>query len=268
MGIAESLAQVRARMDAAAARAGRDPAEVTLVAVSKGFGAEAVANAAQAGLTVFGENRVQEAAAKIPALSPSLQWHMLGHVQSNKARQAVALFDCVQAVDSLRLARALARHAAAQDRQLPVLLQVNVSGKPGQFGLPPADALAVAQSIAETATKSTTATKTTCPPLRIDGLMTIASFTGDEATLRAEFQTLRRLRDELRAGVPGHPCRELSMGMTNDYEIAIEEGATIVRVGRALFGERPPPQPRAEAPEESKKVLQSTEVKAQNALWK
>ncbi len=251
-------------MDAAAARAGRDPAGVTLVAVSKGFGAEAIAAAAQAGLTVFGENRVQEAAAKIPALSPSLRWHMLGHVQSNKARQAVALFDCIQAVDGLRLAAALARHAAAQDRQLPVLLQVNVSGKPGQFGLPPGDVLAVAQSIAETATKSETATQSKSkanparPPLRIDGLMTIASFTDDEATLRGEFQTLRRLRDELRAGVPGHPCRELSMGMTNDYELAIEEGATIVRVGRALFGERPPPQPRVESREESKKVLQST----------
>lgn len=228
MSVAERIAQVRERIAAAAARAGRDPSDVTLVAVSKGFGAETVAQAAAAGLTVFGENRVQEAAAKIPLLAPSLEWHMLGHVQSNKARQAVALFDCVHSVDSVRLAVALARRAAEQNRRMPILLQVNVSGRQSQHGVPPADVPAVAGEIAAS------------EHLQIEGLMTIASFTDDEAALRAEFQSLRRLRAEMKDSLPAHPWRELSMGMTNDYEIAIEEGATIVRVGRALFGERPP----------------------------
>ena len=240
MNIADRIAQVRERIAAAAARAGRDPADVTLVAVSKGFGAEVVAQAAAAGLTVFGENRVQEAAAKIPALPASLEWHMIGHVQSNKARQAVELFDCVQAVDSVRLAGALARRAAEHGHCLPILLQVNVSGKEGQFGLPPAAVPAAACDMAAH------------EHLRLEGLMAIASFTDDEATLRAEFRTLRRLRDEVQASVPGRLCAELSMGMTNDYAIAIEEGATIVRVGRALFGERPPLPQRVAAGAESR----------------
>ncbi len=242
MGIAENITRVQARIAAGAARAGRDPAEVTLVAVSKGFGKEAVAEAAESGLTVFGENRVQEAERKISSLPSALSWHMLGHVQSNKARQAAALFDCVHSVDSVRIAAALARHAADLDRSIPILLQVNVTGKESQFGFEPDATPTVAQSIA--AHRS----------LRIAGLMAIASFTDDEAVLRAEFRALRQLRDELKSVVPDHPCRELSMGMTNDYPIAIEEGATIVRVGRALFGERPQLQPQ----EETKSVFQST----------
>ena len=228
MSIADNVARVQERIAAAAARAGRDPTDVTLVAVSKGFGTEDIAQAAATGLNVFGENRVQEAAAKIPTLPTSLAWHMLGHVQSNKARQATSLFDCIQAVDSVRLAGALARHAAEQGRCLPILLQVNVSGKEGQYGLAPDDVPAAARSMSAHEN------------VRLEGLMTIASFTDDEATLRAEFRTLRRLRDELQQALPSHPCNTLSMGMTSDFEIAIEEGATLVRVGRALFGERPP----------------------------
>lgn len=242
MSIANNIAQVQTRIAKAASRAGRDPAEVTLVAVSKGFGIETIEQAAEAGLTVFGENRVQEAADKIPALPESLAWHMIGHIQTNKAKQAVGLFDRIQAVDSIRLARALARHAADLDRRLPILLQVSVTGKESQFGFPSGELPAAAQAIAA------------YPQLRIDGLMTIASFTDDEADLRAEFRSMRELRAELQSLLPVHPCRELSMGMTNDYPIAIEEGATIVRVGRALFGERPVPQARIE-PE---KVLQNT----------
>ena len=242
MSIADNIAHVRARIADAARRAGRDPADVTLVAVSKGFGAEVVEQAAQAGLTVFGENRVQEAADKIPALPGYLEWHMIGHVQTNKAKQAVGLFDRVQAVDSLRLARALARHAADGDRRLPILLQVSVTGKESQFGFRADELLAVAHDVAA------------LPQLRVDGLMTIASFTDDETALRAEFRAMRELRDRLQQQLPDHPCRELSMGMTNDYPIAIEEGATLVRVGRALFGERPAPRARFE-PE---RVLQNT----------
>ena len=230
MSIAENVARVQSRISQAAARVGRDPSEITLVAVTKTFGKDTVEEGAAAGLRIFGENRVQEAAEKIPMLPESFAWHMIGHVQSNKAKHAVGLFDCVQSVDSLRLGAALARHAAEQDRLLPVLLQVNVTGKASQFGFEPSELSTIVQSVG------------TLTNLRIDGLMTIASFTDDEAILRGEFRTLRELRDRLQSMLPDHPCRELSMGMTNDYAIAIEEGATIVRVGRALFGERPPPE--------------------------
>lgn len=242
MSIADNVAHVQSRIAQAALRVGRDPSEITLVAVTKTFGKDTVAEGAAAGLGTFGENRVQEAAEKIPMLPESFAWHMIGHVQSNKAKQAVGLFDCVQSVDSLRLAAALARHAADQDRQMPVLLQVNVTGKASQFGFEPGELPTIAQSMGAHTS------------LRIDGLMTIASFTDDEATLRGEFRTLRELRDRLQSMLPEHPCRELSMGMSNDFPIAIEEGATIVRVGRALFGERPSPA-RASA---SMAALQST----------
>ena len=229
MSIAENVAHVQARIAAAAITSGRDPSEVTLVAVTKTFDKETVERAAAAGLRTFGENRVQEAAEKIPMLPESFEWHMIGHVQSNKAKHTVGLFDCVQSVDSARLAAALSRHAADLGRQLPVLLQMNVTGKESRFGFQPADLSTITQSVGALTN------------LRIEGLMTIASFTDDEATLRAEFRTLRELRARLQSMLPDHPCRELSMGMTNDFPIAIEEGATIVRVGRALFGERPVP---------------------------
>lgn len=230
MSIADNVAYVRSRISQAATRGGRDPSEITLVAVTKTFGKDTVEEGAAAGLRTFGENRIQEAAEKVPAFSNSFAWHMIGHVQSNKAKHAVGLFDCVQSVDSMRLAASLDRHAAELGRHLPVLLQVNVTGKESQFGFEPTELPTLAHSIGALAN------------LRIDGLMTIASFTDDEGTLRGEFRTLRELRDRLQTLLPDHPCRELSMGMTNDYPIAIEEGATIVRVGRALFGERPPPK--------------------------
>ena len=235
MSIADNIARVQSHIDEAAERSGRSPSDVTLIAVSKGFGVEAISEAAAAGHTAFGENRVQEAAEKVPVLPDSLEWHMIGHIQSNKAKQAAALFNIIQSVDGNRLAEALARQAASLDRCIPILLQVNVTGKESQFGILPSELPTVARSVAAHTT------------LRFDGLMTIASFTSDEAILRTEFQMLRQLRDELQSIVPDHPCRELSMGMTNDYAIAIEEGATIVRVGRAIFGERPPPEPRGES---------------------
>ncbi len=227
MSIAENVAHVRSRIADAALKAGREPSEITLVAVTKTFGKGTIEQAAATGLRTFGENRVQEAAEKIPVLSESFKWHMIGHVQSNKAKQVVGLFDCVQSVDSTRLAEALDRHVANQGRDLSILLQVNVSGKESQSGFAPAELPAVARHVGALSS------------LRVEGLMTIASFTDDEATLRAEFRTVRELRDRLQSVLPDHPCQELSMGMTNDYPIAIEEGATIVRVGRALFGEHP-----------------------------
>ena len=165
MSIAENIARVQSHIDEAAERSGRSPSDVTLIAVSKGFGVAAISAAAAAGHRVFGENRVQEAAEKVPVLPESLKWHMIGHIQSNKAKQAAALFDIIQSVDGNRLAEALARQAASLDRCIPILLQVNVTGKESQFGILPSELPTVARNVAAHTT------------LRFDGLMTIASFT-------------------------------------------------------------------------------------------
>jgi len=229
VSVAQNLAHVRERIAAAAARARRDPGEVTLVAISKGFGLNVVEEAVAAGQRVFGENRVQEAEAKIRALPTDLEWHLVGHLQTNKVKRAVELFRCIHSVDSVELAHAIGRRAQANGLQLPVLLQVNVTGKESQSGVPPMQVLDLARQVADVS------------GIRLDGLMTIASYTEEEGVLRREFALLRDLRCRLQAAIPGHPWRHLSMGMSNDYEIAIEEGATLVRLGRALFGERPRP---------------------------
>jgi pyridoxal phosphate enzyme (YggS family) len=215
--IAERIPLIRERVARAAERAGRSPAEVTIVAVSKTFPTQAIEEAAAAGIAHIGENRVQEAAAKIPSLRHlPVTWHMLGHLQTNKARTALDLFDIIQSVDSLRLAEALSRRA---ERDVPVLLEVNVAGEASKFGLSPQQVAETAEAIAR------------LPHLDVRGLMTIAPWVSDPEEVRPVFRELRRLRDAL--GLP-----ELSMGMTDDFEVAIEEGATIVRIGRAIFGER------------------------------
>ncbi len=216
-------ARVRDRVEAAAARAGRDPAEVTTVAITKAFGLPVVEAAYAAGLRELGENRVQEAQGKIEAATEAFRWHLVGHLQRNKAKAAAGLFQMIQSVDSLRLARALDRHAEAG---YPVLIQVNLTGNPGQHGLGEDELTDVCGQIAEETS------------LRLDGLMTIAPFVDDEATLRAAFGRLRELRENLLSAVAGQPWKHLSMGMTSDFEYAVEEGATIIRVGRAIFGER------------------------------
>jgi pyridoxal phosphate enzyme (YggS family) len=215
------------RIARAARRAGRDADEVTLVAVSKTVPAERVRAAIAAGLTVLGENRVQEAADKIPD-APGATWHLVGPLQSNKAGRAVELFDAIQSVDSLALARRLDRLAGERrpGRPLPVLLQVNVAGDPSKAGFTPA-------GVAEAA-----AGLLALPNLRVDGLMTIGPLVDTPDAARPTFVALRDLAATLRAGHPGLGAA-LSMGMTDDFEAAVEEGATIVRVGRALFGERP-----------------------------
>lgn len=238
--IARQIAAVRARIAAAADRAGRDPAAVRLVGVTKTHPPELVREALAAGLADVGENRVQEAEAKIAALAPErsrLIWHLIGHLQSNKARRATQLFDYVHSVDSLRLAQALSRHAVAErPAPLPILLQVNVSGEASKEGFdldrweerPTALAafLADVERILE------------LPGLRLDGLMTIAPWGSDPEQARPHFRAACALRDELARRLPGDHWAELSMGMTDDFEVAIEEGATIVRVGRAIFGAR------------------------------
>lgn len=226
--LAANLARVRERIAAAAVRAGRDPATITLVPVTKTMPDATIRAAYDLGLRVFGENRVQEAKAKATALAdlPDLHWHLVGHLQRNKAKTAVGLFDVIHSVDSVRLARALSHHATDADHALSVLLEINVAGETSKFGFAPAEALTAVPMIAS------------LPGLTIEGLMTVAPFVPDPETVRPVFRQLRALRDDLARGCPTHPWQHLSMGMTDDFEVAIEEGATMVRVGRAIFGAR------------------------------
>jgi len=220
-------AEILGRIAAAAVRAGRAPASVTLVAVSKTVSADRLRAAVAAGHEVLGENRVQEAAAKV-RLVPGPRWHLVGPLQANKARRAVELFDCLEAVDSVALAGRLDRVSAEvrPGRPLPILLEVNVDADPDKAGFPPAS---VAEALPGLLALGN---------LDLRGLMTIGRLTASPAEARSTFRRLRELATQLRASHPGLGP-ELSMGMSDDFELAIEEGATIVRVGRALFGERP-----------------------------
>ena len=231
--IAENLEAVRTRMATACADAGRAVDSVRLLAVSKTYGPDAVREAATAGQRLFGENRVQEAAAKIPECPGSLEWHLIGHLQSNKAVLAATLFDWVHSVDSAKLLQVLDRHAGEAGRTLRILLQVNVSGERSKSGLAPEAApevLALGNRLRN---------------VRICGLMTIPPLTEDPEKARPHFRRLRELRDRWAAELE-LPLPELSMGMTHDLEVAIAEGATMVRVGTGIFGARVRPAPEAE----------------------
>jgi pyridoxal phosphate enzyme (YggS family) len=224
----ERIRQVRLWVAEAAARSGRNVDDVTLVAVTKTVPTEQIALAYELGLRVFGENRVQEARAKIAALQyPLIRWHLIGHLQTNKAARAVELFELIQSVDSLRLAEALERGAAARERVVPVLLQVNVSGEASKEGVSPEGLPALASAALQ------------LPHVRVQGVMTVAPYTTQPEEVRPVFRRLRELRDELRERFPQGLWDALSMGMSNDFMVAIEEGATMVRIGRAIFGERP-----------------------------
>lgn len=218
--IADNLQRVRDRIAKAALSAGRDPADITLVAACKTFGPEHIRAAFLAGVRHFGENRVQEAAEKIPHLAdltPPPTWHMIGHLQHNKVKAALELFDIIHSVDSLRLALSVAGRATP--RAFPVLLEVNVAGEAAKFGFGLQEAEAAALAIGAV------------PGIELRGLMTVAPLTSDREESRPVFRKLRALRDRL-------GLRDLSMGMTDDFEVAIQEGATIVRIGRAIFGNR------------------------------
>ncbi|MDE3230591.1 MAG: YggS family pyridoxal phosphate-dependent enzyme [Chloroflexota bacterium] len=245
--LAAALRDVRERMAAALARAGRAPDAATLVAVTKTLSAERVLAAAALGLTTFGENRVQEAREKRERLAEladgdaeaarllaGMRWELIGHLQSNKAARAVELFARIQSVDSLRLAEGLSARAVALGRTLPILLEVNIGGEESKSGLTPGDeAVAVARAVVA------------LPGLRAEGLMTVAPIVPRAELARPYFRGLRELRDLLRREVsPDEPerWRELSMGMSDDFEVALEEGATSIRIGRGLFGARPAPQ--------------------------
>ncbi len=230
----ERLDEVRHRVARAAERAGRSPSEVQLVAVSKTVAPEVILEAHHLGQREFGENRVQELREKRQALDAmggmeGARWHMIGHLQSNKARLAVQLSDIIQSVDSVRLAGLLGGQAESLGKRLPVLLQVDFTSLPQRAGFAPEDLERVAGELAALS------------HLEIQGLMTIAPLGLEERGLRSVFRRLRLLRDQLAGCYPGVEWRHLSMGMSDDFEIAVEEGSTIVRIGRAIFGERPHP---------------------------
>ncbi|MCI0582345.1 MAG: YggS family pyridoxal phosphate-dependent enzyme [Chloroflexi bacterium] len=226
-GFAEARARVLERIRAATRRVGREPAEVRLIAVSKTVPAARLRAAVAAGLDLLGENRVQEALAKIDAV-PGASWHLVGPLQANKARRAAAAFEMIEAVDSTALATRLDRHAGElrPGRPLPVLLEVNVDADPAKAGFPPGELRAALPAILD------------LPNLDVRGLMTVGRLVDDAEAARPTFVALRRLSETLRRDEPGLGP-DLSMGMSDDFPVAVEEGATLVRVGRAIFGERP-----------------------------
>lgn len=219
------LDRVLGQIGAAAGRAGRDPASVRLLGVTKNRLPEEVADAVRVGLDLFGENKVQEARAKIPLCPSSADWHFIGHLQSNKARLAAGLFACVETVDSLAIAEALDREAAKLSRTLEVMIEVNVSGERSKFGAAPEALPALLEAVNGLAN------------LRLTGLMTMAPYADDPEEARPYFARLRELRDDASSRI-GLVLPELSMGMSGDFGVAVEEGSTIVRIGTALFGPR------------------------------
>lgn len=225
MDFLSNLNSIQQRIDAACARAGRNPDSVTLLAVSKGQPPEAIRVAADAALNLFGENKVQEAKAKIPLCPGKLRWQMIGHLQSNKCRDAVHFFEMIQSVDSLSLAEEINKQCDKAAKTMPILLEVNVAGESSKFGYAPEKILAELNEI------------NALPKIEIHGLMTIAPWTAEPEKVRPFFRKLRELKTECEQ-ILGAPLPQLSMGMSGDFEIAIEEGSTLVRIGTALFGPR------------------------------
>jgi PLP dependent protein len=225
--VVQNLAAIQERIEGAATRAGRQAAEITIVGVSKTFPAERIREAFEAGIRHFGENRVQEWESKAPFIELlAATWHLVGHLQRNKAARAVRLFHCVDSLDSLPLAEKL-DHAAGADRRLPVLLEVRLDPSTTKSGCDPAELPRLAEGLL------------LMPRLELRGLMTVPAPSADPREARPVFRRLRELRDQL-ARQLDVPLKELSMGMSHDFDVAIEEGATQVRLGTALFGARPP----------------------------
>ncbi|NPV05462.1 MAG: YggS family pyridoxal phosphate-dependent enzyme [Syntrophaceae bacterium] len=226
--VRENILRVRERIAAAAARAGRDPAGVRLMGVTKTVGDDRIRQAIEAGIDIIGENYVQEARRKIELMGKSVEWHFIGHLQTNKAKYAVRLFDMIHSVNRVSLAEELNRRAAAAGVACRVLIEVNLAGEESKSGAAPDEVPGLIRAIAAG-----------MPSLSIQGLMTMAPWYDDPEKARPCFAGLRMLRDRIAAeNIPNVTLRELSMGMTDDFEVAVEEGATIVRIGRAIFGER------------------------------
>lgn len=226
--VVERLVEINQRIMRACYRSGRRPDQVRLIAVTKGQPIPRLHEAVEAGLVVFGENRVQEAAGKIPLLPSGIEWHLIGPLQSNKIRRALELFHTIHSVDRLKIAEHLDREARATGRRLPCFIEVNLGSEPSKHGFPPFEVLAASERLAD------------LENLEVLGLMAIPPFAGEPETTRPWFRRLRELRDELcaRPGWQSFPGW-LSMGMSADFDVAIEEGATHVRVGTDLFGPRP-----------------------------
>ena len=229
MDLVARFEAIRKSIQAACARAGRQPDSVTLVAVSKGHPPETVQAVADLGQVAFGESRVQEARVKIEQCPGHLRWHLVGHLQSNKCRDALALFETIESVDSLALAQQLSKWAEKEAKNARVLLEVNIAGEATKFGFQPDQVLFTLKEL------------NALPRIEIQGLMTIAPWTPEPEKVRPIFRRLRELKDQC-GDLLGAPLAHLSMGMSGDFEVAIEEGATIVRVGTALFGARTKPK--------------------------
>jgi PLP dependent protein len=225
MDLAANLDQVRKRIAAACAQSGRQAESVTLVTVSKGHPAEVVCAAAELGLSIFGESKVQEAKSKIGLCPNRLSWHLIGHLQSNKCRDAVHFFAMIQSVDSLALAQEINRWAEKSAKTMPVLIEVNVAGESSKFGYAPEKVLAEVKEINK------------LPRIELHGLMTVAPFAQDAEKVRPVFARLRELKGQCE-DVLGAPLSHLSMGMSGDFEVAVEEGATMIRLGSAVLGAR------------------------------
>jgi pyridoxal phosphate enzyme (YggS family) len=226
------LEAINQRIAAACERAGRQTSEITLVAVSKTVSVARIREAIEAGVSTLGESRIQEAAVKIPELRPlsdehNVQWHLIGHLQSNKARRAVELFQAVHSIDDIKLAERLDRIAGESGKRLPIFIEVNLGGEESKTGAAPGAVLPLCEQIGK------------LPNLELKGLMAVPPFSDSPENARPFFRHLRRLRDEAqRTGAAGARFNDLSMGMSDDFEIAIEEGSTFVRIGSAIFGAR------------------------------
>jgi pyridoxal phosphate enzyme (YggS family) len=225
MDIEQNLRNIQQRFERACVRAGRTPSEVTLLAVTKGHPPETVQMAAELGLTVFGENKIQEAKAKIPMCSSRLHWQMIGHLQSNKCRDAVHFFEMIQSIDSLPLAEEVNRRADQAGKTIPVLLEVNAVGEASKFGYSRETLLRDIKAL------------NALRRIEVQGLMTVPPWTPDPEKVRPVFRLMRELKGRCEEAL-GAPLPHLSMGMSGDFEVAVEEGATIVRIGTALFGAR------------------------------
>jgi hypothetical protein len=225
MSFADNLAGIQQRIRVACDRSGRDPSSVRLLAVSKTCAVETIEEAMKDGQVFFGENKIQEAKAKIPLCPGRARWHFIGHLQSNKVRDAVSLFEMIQGVDSLDLAREISKRCDQAAKEMPILLEVNVAGESSKFGYQPDRLLAELKELSA------------LPRLSLQGLMTVPPYVTDPEKARPHFRWLRELKSQCEQTL-GFSLPHLSMGMSGDFEVAIEEGATIVRVGTALFGPR------------------------------
>jgi len=228
VAVAENLKTVLARIHQAAQKSGRPAESIQLVAVSKTKSQDLIREARQAGQLVFGENKVQEARRKVEVLgSENFHWHFIGHLQKNKVKYIIGLFECIHSVDSVELAELIHKHSLMEGRVTPILIQVNVSGEISKFGIPPEELEGLLQTVAG------------FKGVEVQGLMTIPPFDPDPENTRPCFSRLRQLRDDMgKRTIPNIIMKELSMGMSHDFEVAIEEGATLVRVGTAIFGSR------------------------------